>query len=132
MTVVASDRLDRLADQAKTWYSTLTDHVFRHTTIQIVLIGWALASDSARQRVMEFDPAWRLALALLPLAYSLMVIIIYRRVAGKSAYVMSELAELDKQAHRDLQTYAIPPDWWISMAAIHVLLSVLVVFLLLV
>ena len=130
MTVAGSDRLDRLADQAKTWYTTLTDHVFRHTTIQIVLIGWALASDSARLRVMEFVPAWRVALAVLPLAYSLMVIIIYRRVANKSAYVMSELAELDKQAHQDLQNYAIPRDWWISMSVVHVALSVVVVLLL--
>ena len=89
-----------------------------------------MASDTARQRVMEFAPAWRVFLALLPLAYSFMVFIIYKRVAEKSAHVMLALAELDKQAHGDLQNYAIGRDWWISMAIVHGALSVVVVVLL--
>lgn len=68
---------------------------------------------------------WRLAFVLLPVGYSLMVFATFRRVAMKSARVLSEIGGLDEQAYGDLQTYAIDRKFWLSMAAVHMVLSFL-------
>jgi len=127
-----SERLTGLADQAKMWYSTLSDFVFRHITIQVLVLGWALASENAGARVAGFPLGWRLAFVLLPIAYSLMVFVIFRTIAMKSAQVMSDVQGLDEQAYCDLQNYAIDRRFWLGMAAVHMALSVLIVVLLLV
>ena len=126
-----SGRLDRLCDQTKTWYLTLSDFVFKHTTIQIVLLGWVLASEAAQQRVAEFESGPRFVAAALPIGYSLMVFEIYRRFARRSKRTLERIADLDPVMRNDLMPYEIRTEFWLGMAAVHLGLSVIIALLLL-
>lgn len=125
-----SERLDLLADQAKTWYQVLADYVFRHTAIQIILLGWAITSESARDRIDALGPGLQGLIAVLPLAYSAMVIVIFREVKLKSDRTMTTVRELDEVVADDLENYVILRRFWIGMGAVHASLSVVIVVLL--
>ena len=125
-----SIRLRHLVDQAEYWYSTLGDYVFRHTTIQVVVLGWALTSSGARERVDDLGVGGVL-IALLPLAYSALVLVIFRRIEDRSDIVMRRIAELDLHVWDDVQAYEIGANFWLGMGLVHVALSLLITFLLL-
>jgi len=130
MPTYAEIRLQHLMAQAEEWYSTLSDYVFRHTTIQVVVLGWALTSSQARDRINDLGFGGFL-IALLPIAYSALVLIIFRRISERSNLVMEAIAEIDSEARADVSTHEIEPRYWLGMALVHLLLSILIAILLL-
>ena len=131
MKLDQSERVRLLADQAKTWYMTLTDHVFKHTAVQVVILGWALTGEGPRDRIEELDLPLRVVVLGLPIAYSLLVFAIFWQLRTHSKTVYDTMADLDEAALiEDLESYRIGLKFWFVMASVHTVLSVVIVSLL--
>lgn len=124
------EKLKLLFDQAKVWYSTLIDFIFKHSTLQIIILGWSLTSKEAHDSIRQLDHHLRPIPAVLIVGYSVMVFFIYRRIATKSGKVLSHIRTLDEGAFEIAQTYELKRAFWLSMAAVHLILSAVTIFLL--
>ena len=123
------DKINLLCDQAKSWYGTLTDFIFKHTTIQLIVLGWVITSPEARRYVQNTLAPYAYPMpAVLVLANSLLAFFIYRRVWRKSDTVMSRLDKLSPDVAELFNTYRLSQSFWVSMWCVHLILSVLTVF----
>ena len=122
------EKLKLLCDQAKTWYSTLTDFIFKHSTFQIIIIGWAITSTSARAYVQNLSGGFYFMPGVLLFAYSVLVFLVYRIVARKSHQVLAEIATLDKEAWHIVSRFRLKRSFWMTMAAVHLALSATAAF----
>jgi hypothetical protein len=126
-----AERLRLLADQTKTWYGSLTDHVFRHTAIQIVVLGWALSSDGPSNRVEDLSGPLQAVVFVLPLAYSALVFTVFMRLRDHSRAAFLALNSLDEPTLlSDLKPYRIEFRFWFGMACGHAVLSLVIILLL--
>jgi hypothetical protein len=125
------EKIKLLCDQAKDWYGTLTDFIFKHTSIQLVVLGWAISSSDARRYVKHLKDVALFAYpipGLLVLGNSVLALVIYRRVWRKSDYVMSQLANLSREVAQLYKPYQLSPSFWVSMWCVHFALSVVTIY----
>ncbi|WP_438467014.1 hypothetical protein [Marinomonas sp. PE14-40] len=118
------ERIKRLVDQAKTWYSTLTDFVFKHTAIQTVVLGWILSSQRLHETMENMQSVERFIPGILLISYSFLVFIIFRRLAKKSDYVFKEVKRIDESIYLEIWGYRIDKSFWLAMAVVHLALSI--------
>jgi hypothetical protein len=115
-------RLEKLGQQAELWYRTLADFVFKHSSFQLIILGWIV---SVENQIGSADPATRKILIACLLGYSVFSSGIYLELRGKSDYVAARLLKLDSDVAADCLRLQITFKFLVSVIAVHFALSLI-------
>lgn len=121
-----TSRVDNLSQQAETWYKNMSDFVFKHSTFQLIVLGWIV---SAEGQIASANQLTHSILAATILGYSAFTSGIYHELRGKSLYVFSRLQELDKDVAEDCIRFQISLKFLLSAILVHFAVSFVSVWL---
>lgn len=116
------ERVKLLAGQMETWYKSMSEFVFKHSTFQLVILGWIVSFNDTIFADAEAFIRYTTVIALL--LYSAFASGVYWELRNKSSYCFERLACVDVRVADDCKRFLITPKFLWSSILVHFAISI--------